>query len=189
MLANSSNLITAKELQISAWINSDAPLTISGLKGKIVVIHAFQMLCPGCVSHGIPQTVAIEQLYRDNESVQIIGLHTVFEHHQVMTLDALRAFVGEYRISFPVAVDQASQDHAIPKTMAAYELQGTPSLIIIDQYGYVRLKHFGQISDMQVGSIIGSLLAQGYDAEIDKKNNAIVKESTGANCDEQGCAI
>src|SRR3546814_10131498 len=41
--------MTAPELDVVRWFNS-APLTLAGLRGRVVVIGAFQMLCPGCVS-------------------------------------------------------------------------------------------------------------------------------------------
>ncbi|MEK7768779.1 MAG: TlpA family protein disulfide reductase, partial [Pseudomonadota bacterium] len=49
----------APELQISDWLNTPQPLTLASLRGKVVVLHAFQMLCPGCVQFGIPQAQRI----------------------------------------------------------------------------------------------------------------------------------
>ncbi len=37
------------------WLNTPGPLTLERLRGNVVLLHAFQMLCPGCVSRGIPQ--------------------------------------------------------------------------------------------------------------------------------------
>ena len=107
----------------------------------------------------MPQACAIHELYQQQD-VQVIGLHTVFEHHDVMTQDALTAFIHEYRIPFPVAIDRPSDRGSIPHTMAIYQMQGTPTLLILDRNGYVRLNHFGRMSDMQVGSIIGCLLEE-----------------------------
>ena len=45
----------APDLQVAEWINNDGPVTLLGLRGKVVVLEAFQMLCPGCVAHGLPQ--------------------------------------------------------------------------------------------------------------------------------------
>ena len=156
------NIITygqAPELEVSTWLNTERPLSLSGLRGKVIVIHAFQMLCPACVVHGIPQASAIHELYSQDE-VQVIGLHTVFEHHNVMTVEALTAFASEYRLTFPIAVDTPSSSGSIPKTMAAYYMQGTPTLIVIDQQGQIRLNHFGRLSDMQVGNIIGQTISE-----------------------------
>ena len=39
---------------VEQWFNTDTPISLTDLRGKIVVIEAFQMLCPGCVTHGLP---------------------------------------------------------------------------------------------------------------------------------------
>ena len=149
----------APEILAQAWLNTPQPLTLAALRGRVIVMHAFQMLCPGCVSHGIPQTTRIARTFAGTD-VQVLGIHTVFEHHEVMGRAALEVFIHEYRLSFPIAIDLPGQGSAIPQTMQAYELNGTPSLILIDREGHLRLSHFGQIDDMEVGARIASLLAE-----------------------------
>lgn len=146
-------------LQASHWINSPTPVTLDGLRGKVVVLHTFQMLCPGCVSHGLPQALRIHRLFAP-DMVTVIGLHTVFEHHEVMGHQALRVFLDEYRIPYPVGVDQADPVSPVPLTMRAYGLRGTPSLVLFDSQGRVRLRHFGQIDDLQLGALIGQLMTE-----------------------------
>lgn len=146
-------------LQVSQWLNSPQPVTLGSLHGRVVVMHAFQMFCPGCVSHGLPQALRIHRLF-PQERVTVIGLHTVFEHHDVMGPQALRVFLDEYRIAFPVGIDRAEPGSPVPLTMQAYGLRGTPSVVVFDQAGCVRLSHFGQIDDLQLGAVIGQLLAQ-----------------------------
>lgn len=146
------------ELFTSAWLNSDKDIKLSDLYGKVVVVHTFQMLCPGCVSHGIPQAIKIRKSFNESDLV-VLGLHTVFEHHHVMGKDALEVFLHEYRINFPVGIDQSDTDSNIPLTMQAYGLMGTPSLLIFDKNGQLKFNHFGVIDDMIVGAIIGKLIA------------------------------
>lgn len=147
----------APPLQVSEWINTDSPLELAALRGKVVVLHAFQMLCPGCIAHGLPQAERLHRIYAE-DGVVVIGLHTVFEHHAVTGPEALRAFVHEYRWSFPIGIDLATEGKLIPQTMRAYRLQGTPSLVLIDRRGQIRLQHMGQIDDLALGGIIGRLL-------------------------------
>lgn len=148
----------------SEWLNTERPISLSDFKGKVVVIHAFQMLCPGCVTHGLPQASLIDESF-PKDKVQVIGLHSVFEHHDVMTVNALRAFVSEFKISFPIAVDKSTTDSHIPQTMQNWQLQGTPSLILFDRNGRLRLNHFGRMADIQVGSLITELVVDaGYNA-------------------------
>ena len=147
----------APELQVTQWFNSKQPLTLAGLRGRVVVLHAFQMLCPGCVQHGIPQAQRIfEQFARDD--VVVIGLHTVFEHHDVMTPSALAVFIHEYRLRFPVGVDAPDGSNAIPLTMRVYDMEGTPTVVVIDRQGRVRLQEFGHVPDLHLGVAIGKLL-------------------------------
>jgi hypothetical protein len=150
---------TAPAWQVSEWLNAPHPVTLASLRGRVVVLHTFQMLCPGCVSHGIPQALRIHRLFAQ-EQVAVIGLHTVFEHHDVMGPQALRVFLHEYRIPFPVGIDQPDVGSPVPLTMQAYGLRGTPSVVVFDQRGQVRLSHFGQIDDLLLGAVIGQLLAQ-----------------------------
>jgi peroxiredoxin len=143
----------------SEWFNTDGAVQLADLRGRVVVVHAFQMLCPGCVQHGLPQAQRIHARF-SAQDVQVIGLHTVFEHHAAMMPVSLRAFLHEYRISFPVGVDAQSADpkDPIPVTMRAYGLQGTPSLLLIDRRGDLRLHAFGATDDLETGAAIATLV-------------------------------
>ncbi|ACA85789.1 peroxiredoxin family protein [Shewanella woodyi] len=184
----------APELHVSEWLNTPEPITLAQLKGEVVVLHAFQMLCPTCVSHGLPQAQALHKLFAD-EKVNILGLHTVFEHHQVMDKAALKVFISEYRLSFPIGIDTPSTQGVIPKTMQEYMLRGTPSIIVIDKQGQIRLSHFGHIPDLALGKIVGQLVAEPF--ETDKhtspsKDTDIFKpqeERAEKGCDQTGCSI
>lgn len=144
---------------IAHWLNTPSPITLESLRGKVVVMHAFQMLCPACVSHGLPQASAVRQAFPD-ASVSVVGIHTVFEHHRVMNLEALQAFVHEQRLRFPIGADLPAAEGPIPQTMAAYQLRGTPSLVLIDKQGCLRLSHFGHMDDLALGAAIGQMLAE-----------------------------
>lgn len=147
----------APPIRAAQWFNTPAPLTPEALRGRVVVLHAFQMLCPACVAHGLPQAQAVHRQFK-NDDVAVIGVHTVFEHHDAMTPTALAAFIHEYRLTFPIAVDQPSPELDIPMTMRAYGMRGTPSLVVIDRAGLVRLHGFGRVEDLALGALIGRLL-------------------------------
>jgi peroxiredoxin len=143
---------------VSQWFNSDQPITLPGLAGKVVVLHTFQMLCRGCVLHGTPQAQKVSRLF-PKERVAVIGLHTVFEHHDAMTPVSLKAFIHENRLDFPIGVDEASEAaFPIPATMAYYRMQGTPSLLLFGADGALRKHVFGQVDDMALGAEIAALI-------------------------------
>lgn len=149
------------ELQTVHWFNTDVPITLKGLRGRVVVIEAFQMLCPGCVSHGLPQARRVAEAF-GSDDVCVLGLHTVFEHHAAQgTVDALAAFLHEYCIPFPVGIDAPAENGGPPRTMTAYDMQGTPTLLLLDRKGRLREKYFGSVQDIVIGAKIMALVCEG----------------------------
>lgn len=184
-MTNHETLADAPELEVRDWLNSDAPVSLSSLRGRVVLIEAFQMLCPGCVSHSLPQASKVTQLFKP-EDVAVIGLHTVFEHHDVQgTKEALSAFLHEYRISFPVAIDAPSPTGPTPKTMTKYQMRGTPTTILIDRNGKLRKQNFGRVDDMVLGAELMALVAESGSVTTEHKDQPVA----GSDCDENGCPI
>ena len=148
----------APELEVSHWLNTSVPLSLQALRGRVVLVEAFQMLCPGCVSHSLPQAKRAYNYFKPSQ-VAVIGLHTVFEHHEAQgTVVALQAFLHENRISFPVALDQPAQGSPMPVTMSKYQMQGTPTLLLIDALGRLRKQYFGAEQDLVLGAEIRALV-------------------------------
>jgi len=146
------------------WFNTPTPLTLEALRGKVVFVHAFQMLCPGCVEYGIPQAKRVAELF-EGTGLVVVGLHTVFEHHEAMGVESLRAFLHEYRVRFPVGVDAPADDGGmISQTMQAYGMQGTPTSLLIDAEGRLRRQVFGRHHDLILGAELQALLAEANEA-------------------------
>lgn len=183
-MTNLNTPAVAPELKVQEWLNTETPLSLAALRGKVVLIEAFQMLCPGCVSHSLPQAVKVSQIFNP-EDVAVIGLHTVFEHHNAQgTKDALSAFLHEYQIHFPVAIDAPSDiGTATPQTMAKYQMRGTPSLIIIDREGRLRKHAFGRTDDMELGAELMAIVSEENIMMSDVSTEKPSKEG----CDEIGC--
>ena len=182
---NNASNYPAPEWTVDQWFNSAEPLSLAALKGQVIVLGAFQMLCPGCVSHGLPQLKKAARLFQKTD-VAIIGLHPVFEHHDAMTPVSLAAFLHEYRIDFPVGVDRAGDNgNPMPQTMSAYAMRGTPTTILIDRAGLVRRHYFGQVDDLQLGADISALLAS-RDQEM---QSAPEPGAFKTGCYDDGCAV
>jgi peroxiredoxin len=155
----SSAGIPAPELAVAQWFNTPQPLTLAGLRGKVVLLHAFQMLCPGCTAHGTPQAEKAHRMFKGSD-LTVIGLHTVFEHHKAMTPTALAAYIHEYGLTMPIGVDEPSVSGPVPLTMERFQLRGTPSAILIGRDGRIRHHGFGQEEDMALGARIAGALAE-----------------------------
>jgi hypothetical protein len=166
------------EWQVDRWFNTPAPLTLAGLRGRVVLLHTFQMLCPGCVAYGLPQAERVLQAFPASE-LAVVGLHTVFEHHAAMTPEALGAFVHEYRWSFPIGVDRPDGRGGPSLTMTRYGLRGTPSCLVLDRQGRVRLHHFGRLDDLALGALLGRLV----------DSPAAAPAGAASVCTPEGCSL
>ncbi|MFN3958743.1 MAG: TlpA disulfide reductase family protein [Parvularculaceae bacterium] len=172
-------LRAAPEWRIQHWFNVKAPLSVAALRGKVIFVTAFQMLCPGCVSHGLPQAMRARAAF-DAGDLAVVGLHTVFEHHAAQGgRTPLAAFLHEQRIDFAVGVD-APADGGVPLTMRAYQMQGTPTTILIDRNGMLRMQKFGHLDDILLGASIQAL--------IDESSDAGVSNAAATGCSADRCA-
>lgn len=145
------------DIDASEWLNTDKPLDRASVRGRVVVVTVFQMLCPGCVQLSLPQARALHQAI-NHEDLIVIGLHSVFEHHHVMTPEALRVFAKEYRLQFPIAIDRPQKTSSLPSTMERWALQGTPSLLVFGRNGERAFQHFGHLDDLRLGVLLGRLM-------------------------------
>ena len=165
-----------------AHLDGGAPFSLKALRGRVIFAVAFQMLCPGCVSHALPQAMRVRSVF-DSREVVVLGLHAVFEHHIAQGgRAALEAFLHEYRITFPVAIDAPSPDGGVPLTMHAYAMQGTPTIILIDRAGKLRLQRFGHIDDLTLGASIQALLSDAAPASTEET-------ATSGSCEAGACSI
>jgi len=170
--------MSAPPWTISHWLNTQTPLTRESLRGRAVLAVAFQMLCPGCVSQGLPQAQRARATFREDD-LAVVGLHTVFEHHEAQgSAVALKAFLHEYRIKFPVGID--AQENGFPVTMRAYGMRGTPTTLVYDRAGQLRLHQFGHVEDMALGASIVAAMAS------EAALNAQSQPTSGA-CGPEGC--
>ena len=73
---------------VSSWVQG-APTNFDQERGHIVVLEVFQVNCPGCFIHALPDAIRIYQKYKD-DGVRVLGLATAFEDFDRNTLDNLR---------------------------------------------------------------------------------------------------
>jgi cytochrome c biogenesis protein CcdA/thiol-disulfide isomerase/thioredoxin len=135
---------------ISDWLNSP-PLTLSSLRGKVVLVDFWTYSCVNCL-RTLPFLRAWDKAYRD-DGLQIVGVHTpefAFEHE----VDNVRAAVKRLGVRYAVAVDN---DFG---TWNAYGNQFWPAKYLVDREGDVRFVHFGEGAYAETERVIRSLLAE-----------------------------
>lgn len=134
---------------IVGWINSP-PLTLSELKGKVVLIDFWTYSCINCL-RTLPY---LKNWYRDykNHGFVIIGVHTPeFEFEK--DYSNVKKAVHELGIEYPVALDN---NYA---TWNAYHNHYWPAHFLIDQQGAIRMVHFGEGGYVETENAIRMLLS------------------------------
>jgi cytochrome c biogenesis protein CcdA/thiol-disulfide isomerase/thioredoxin len=138
---------------ISHWLNTpgDRPLTLAGLKGKVVLVDFWTYSCINCI-RTLPHLRAWYATYR-KDGFEIVGVHTpefAFEH----VLANVRQATHDLHVSWPVALDNEY------KTWNAYSNEYWPAEYFIDRLGHVRRAHFGEGEYGQSERTIRRLLAE-----------------------------
>jgi hypothetical protein len=64
-----------------------------------------------------------------------------------------------------------------------------PSIVVFDQTGHVRLRHFGQIDDLQLGALIGQLLAEAPSATKSDVSSTVADRSDTTACAYGACSV
>lgn len=140
------------QFETSRWFNADKPLTRDSLKGRVLMVTVFQAQCQASVRHALPQAQRIANAFNDDE-VAVVGLHSAFENQDKQTPGAVEALLKELSIAFPVAIDKPNVKK-LPRTFAAYELQGTPTVLLFDRQGRLRRHYLGQVDDVRLSAEI-----------------------------------
>jgi peroxiredoxin len=143
------------EFSVSRWFNTNETPTLAGLKGRVVVMVVFQPHCPGCVKHSLPQAARVARSF-DSRQVAVLGLNSAFEEHEKQTPQAIETFIANQGLMFPIAMD-AANGADLPKTFAAYEIQGTPTTLVFDRQGRLRRHYLGQVDDMRLAAEVMAL--------------------------------
>jgi cytochrome c biogenesis protein CcdA/thiol-disulfide isomerase/thioredoxin len=135
---------------ISAWINS-TPLSLTALRGKVVLVHFWTFACINCL-HVQPYVEAWYRRYAAAGFV-VLGVHTPelsFERDVANVRDA----VARDGVTFPVAFDPSFA------TWNAYQNRYWPAFYFVDRHGTIRHVHFGEGDYSTSERVIQELLAE-----------------------------
>ena len=81
----------APNFGVSEWVQG-APTNFDQEKDHIVLVEVFQVNCPGCFMHAIPEAINIYNKYKD-DGVRVLGIATAFEDFDKNTLENLKMLV------------------------------------------------------------------------------------------------
>ena len=132
------------------WLNTDKPLSIAGLRGKVVLLDFWTYGCINCI-HIIPDLKKLEAKYADQ--LVVIGVHSAKFTNEGDT-ENIRQIILRYGIEHPIAND------ADFKIWEQYAVSAYPTQVVIDPAGYA----------------IGAAVGEGNLEELDKLIGATVEE-------------
>jgi DNA-binding beta-propeller fold protein YncE len=109
------------------WLNTDKPLSLAALKGKIVLLDFWTYGCINCI-HIIPDLKKLEAKY-PNQLV-VIGVHSAKFQNEKET-ENIRRIILRYEIEHPVYNDS---EYAVWQN---YTVSAWPTQVLIDPAGYI----------------------------------------------------
>lgn len=139
------------------WLNTEQPLTIAMLRGKVVVIHFYAFGCINCIRN-FPTYLDWQKRFRSRDVV-ILGIHTPETTAEQYTA-SVREKANEAGFTFPVLVDREKAN------WNAWGNSMWPSVYLLDKHGYLRhfwpgeLKWEGATGDKWMQDRIEELLAE-----------------------------
>jgi peroxiredoxin len=121
------------------WLGSP-PLTLAGLRGKVVLVRWFMSTdCPYCTASA-PALNDLHARYAARGLV-VIGM---YHHKQVepLAVDAVRGWAQDFRFQFPVAIDR--DWHTLNRWWLGERKRDFTSVsFLIDRHGVIRHIHPG----------------------------------------------
>ena len=136
------------------WLNTDRPLSIAGLRGKVVLLDFWTYGCVNCM-HVIPDLKRLEEKYA--AELVVIGVHSAKFENEKET-ENIRRIVLRYGLEHPVVNDA---DFRIWK---AYAVNAWPTLVLIDTNGYVAGSVSGEGNYDVLDRAIGELISEAKKA-------------------------
>lgn len=136
---------------ITRWLNTDHPLSLQELRGKVVLVDFWTYTCINCL-RTLPHVTHWYNTYKD-EGFVVIGVHTPEFEFEKKTENVQEA-IKRAGIQYPVAQDNAFG------TWTAYQNRYWPAEYLIDARGSIRRTHFGEGSYDEMEEAIKGLLKE-----------------------------
>lgn len=125
-IAQSDAPAAAEFTGIDHWINTAAPLSLPGLRGKVVLVGFWTYSCINC--RRTVRYLNRWQAQYGEQGLQVVGIHTPefgFEHTCHNAADAVR----EFGIRYPVGQDNNF------RTWRAWDNEAWPAFYLLDRSG------------------------------------------------------
>jgi thiol-disulfide isomerase/thioredoxin len=141
--------VRAPEFGRGRWLNTDRARTLVELRGRVVLLDFWTAGCANCL-HVLEELRALESEFGDD--LVIVGVHSPkFEHEKAD--HAVASAIGRYRVTHPVYNDPEMY------LWGQYAVRAWPTLVLIDQAGYIVAQAAGEGHADSLAIVIRRLLA------------------------------
>jgi thiol-disulfide isomerase/thioredoxin len=148
-MTTATGRVRAPELRgAGGWINTDRPLSLRDLRGRVVVLDFWTFCCINCL-RVVEELRELEERFGDR--LVVIGVHSPKFPHESDHAAVARA-VARHRITHPVLDDPEME------TWQQYGVRAWPTLVVIDPEGYVVAMASGEGNGQALGGVIEHLL-------------------------------
>ncbi len=121
-------------------------VSLSGFKGKVVLINFWATWCPPCVRE-IPRLVRVAETYKE-QGLVVLGVNTTFQDDTAK----VRQFAADQRISYPVLLDlQGEASKKYPSNLM-------PTTYLIDRSGKIVHAKVGEVDEAALAEQVEALL-------------------------------
>lgn len=145
------DLGAAPELVGAPWLNTDEPLGLDALRGKVVLVEFWTLGCFNC-RNVLPHVADWHARY-GGEAFEVVGVHYP-EYDYERDLGNVRGAVAELGVHYPVAVDNEGT------TWRAWDQRYWPTLYLVDHQGRIRYSHIGEGGYEATEAAIQALIAE-----------------------------
>jgi thiol-disulfide isomerase/thioredoxin len=141
---------------VAEWLNT-RPLTMAGLRGRVVLVDFWTYSCINC-RRTLPFLRALHDTYAAR-GLTVVGVHSPEFDFEKQPDNVARA-VRDLGVTWPVAEDP---DKA---TWDAFRNQYWPADYLVDTEGRIRLTHIGEGDERQLEDAVRGLLADPGTARV-----------------------
>jgi thiol-disulfide isomerase/thioredoxin len=151
MMDLDTRLIHAPEFPPSTWINAYEPVSLTGLRGRVVLVDFWDFTCVNCLRE-LPYLREWHARYED-VGLTVVGVHTP-EFIFARDISVVKSAVGRLGIRYPVVLDNGQE------IWTAFAVSCWPTKILIDPQGYMRGSRQGEGGYAEVEAAVQSLLRE-----------------------------
>ena len=154
----------APNLKVSKWVQG-LPTNFDQEKDHIVLVEVFQVNCPGCFLHGIPEAINIYNKYH-SEGVTVLGVATAFEDFDKNTIENLELLLNTGQVIGDTK-EGLSQYGKLNDSKLPYKI---PFPVCMDSL----IKESGEISEDRIKKIIHNQIPD-FDSQSEEYRNQIIQ--------------